>query len=174
MNKHNKFPKNENEDELEDVKSRTQIKREMEGLQAIGKKLCECKESILKEVPLSDELDDAISTYKRISSREAKRRQLQYIGKLMRSEPIEDIQLILDKHDASSQVFAQHLHQIEAWRDRLINDGKSALTDFVDAHSNVEVQQLRQLTRNAIKDKDNSKNTGAAKKLFQFIKKAAD
>ena len=154
----------------DDIKSRTQIKREMEALQAIGKQLCELKKSHLEQVPMSEELEQGISTYDRISSREAKRRQLQYIGKVMRSEDLNAIQAVLDRFDASSDIYAKRLHALEAWRERLIAEGNSALTEFVEKHPSVEVQTLRQLVRNASKDLQQEKNTGAAKKLFKFLK----
>lgn len=160
----------EYEDELEPVKSRTQIKKEMEALQALGKKLIDLKASQLKEVPISDDLAAAIRDYAKMPHREAKRRHMQYIGKLMRAEDGEAIQAAIDKFDSSSQAFAQEIHLLEAWRARLIDEGNSALTEFVEAHPDTNVQQLRQLIRNAQKDQKNGKNTGAAKKLFQFIR----
>lgn len=155
----------------EEIKSRTQIKKEMEALQAVGKKLTELKPSQRKEVPMSDELRNAIHLYcNNITQREARRRQMQYIGKLMRSEDIDAIQAVIDRFDTSSQAYAQALHQCEVWREKLMNGGKEAITDFVSKHPDVDIQLLRQLTRNAIKDAQQNKNTGASKKLFQLIK----
>ncbi|MCH2157601.1 MAG: DUF615 domain-containing protein [Oleiphilaceae bacterium] len=169
MSQHDPFDSN-NEDFDEDIKSRSQIKREMEALQAIGKQLCELKASHLEQVPISEELEEGIATYKRISSREAKRRQLQYIGKVMRNQDIDAIQIVLDRFDTSSDIYAKRLHMLEAWRERLINEGNAALTEFVEKHPSVEIQTLRQLVRNTNKDRQNEKNTGAAKKLFKFLK----
>jgi len=174
MSKHNPFdadPINE-EDEL--VKSRTQIKKEAEALQQTGKKLCELKKDQLAQVPISDELSAGISTYHRITSREARRRQLQYIGKLMRSEDVDAIQTVLDRFDTSSDLYAKRLHMLEAWRERLISEGNAALTEFVEKHPSVNIQTLRQLVRNAVKDRQNDKNTGAAKKLFKLLKEYED
>lgn len=161
----------EPEDEFEEIKSRTQIKREAEALQVLGKKLTELKPAQLKEVQVSEELLHAIHIYNNnITQREAMRRQMQYIGKLMRAEDADAIQAVLDRYDSSSKAFAQAIHLLEAWRTRLIDEGNNALTDFVKAYPKVDVQQLRQLVRNAKKDVKNEKNTGAAKKLFQFIR----
>lgn len=158
----------------EELKSRSQIKREMEALQDIGKTLCELKASQLAQVPISDELAEGINTYQRINSREAKRRQLQFIGKLMRSENVEGIQEVLDRFDSSSEIYAKRQHQLEAWRTRLIDEGNDTLTEFVERYPNVEVQTLRQLVRAAKKDQQNNKNTGAAKKLFRLLKQYED
>lgn len=159
-----------NDDDLEPIKSRTQIKREMEALQALGKRLIDLKPEQLKEVPISEELDKAIKDFAKMPHKEAKRRHMQFIGKLMRSEDGEAIQNAVDLFDSSSQAYAQELHQLEVWRSRLIEEGKTALTEFVEAHPGSNVQQLRQLIRNAQKDLKNQKNTGAAKKLFQLIR----
>lgn len=162
---------NEHQEDFEEIKSRSQIKREAETLQVLGKKLTELKPSQLKELSISEELRQAIHIYTHnIRQREALRRQMQYIGKLMRSEDAEAIQAFLDRYDSSSKAFAQVIHQQEAWRTRLIEEGKQALTDFVEAFPDVDVQHLRQLIRNAQKDQKNQKNTGAAKKLFQYIR----
>jgi ribosome-associated protein len=159
------------DDQDESIKSRTQIKKEMEALQQLGKKLTELKNDQLKEVPMGEELRKAIDLYRNnITQREARRRQMQYIGKLMRSEDAEAIQAVIDRYDSSSKAFAQALHQCEAWRTRLIHEGKQALTEFVENYPDVDVQHLRQLVRNAQKDLDKPKSTGAAKKLFQFIR----
>lgn len=162
-------PNSEHDEEF--VKSRTQIKKEMEALQAIGKQLTEMKAEQLKEVPMGDELRKAIDLYRNnITQREARRRQMQYIGKLMRAEDAEAIQAVIDRYDSSSQAFAQNLHHCEVWRTRLVSEGKQALTEFVENYPEVDIQHLRQLVRNAQKDAEKQKNTGAAKKLFQFIR----
>jgi len=159
------------EDDEEDIKSRTQIKREMEALQDLGKKLTELKKEQLKEVPMGEDLRAAIDLYRNnITQREARRRQMQYIGKLMRAEDEDAMQAVLDKYDSSSKAFAQSIHELEAWRTRLIDEGNQAMTDFIEKHPSVDVQQLRNLVRNAKKDVENNKNKGSAKKLFQFLR----
>ncbi len=158
------------EEEFEEGKSKSQIKREMEALQALGKTLTELKPAQLKEVPISEELAYAIEVYNKINQREGKRRQMQFIGKLMRDSDHEAIQAAVDLFDSSSKAYAQQFHQLEAWRTRLIDEGNDALSDFIEAHDHVDVQHLRQLVRNAKKDVSNNKNTGAAKKLFQYLK----
>jgi len=159
------------DNDLEEVKSRTQIKKEMEALQSVGKKLTELNNEQLKEVPMGEDLRAAIDLYRNnITQREARRRQLQYIGKLMRAEDAEAIQAVLDKYDSSSKAYAQALHALENWRTRLIAEGNTALSQFVDAHPGVDVQQLRQLVRNAQKEQQQNQNKGGAKKLFKFLK----
>ncbi len=165
---------NEYEDNFEEEKSKSQIKREATALQALGRKLTELNPAQLKTVPMSEDLSHAIDTFLRIRSKEAQRRQMQFIGKLMRSEDAEAIQEAVDRFDASSQRYAKELHELEAWRSRLINEGNQAITEFIASHDNVDVQHLRQLVRNAQKDQSQEKNTGAAKKLFQYLRELSE
>lgn len=158
-----------NEDE-EFIVSKSQIKREMTALQDLGKKLIELKDAQLKKMPISDELRRAVLESRNITQREAIRRHLQYIGKLMRDEDGDAIQYALDEFDSSSQRFTQALHEQELWRSRMLSDGNNAITDYIEQHPKTDVQHLRQLVRNALKDQKNNKNTGASKKLFQYLR----
>lgn len=164
------FDQYENEEDLEFEKSKSQIKREMEALQALGRKLTELKPSQLKKVPISEDLNHAIIESYNIKQNEAKRRHLQFIGKLMRAEDAEAIQFAIDQFDSSSQRFAQELHKMESWRDQLISGGNEVLSNFISENPDADVQHLRALIRNAKKDKEREKNTGAGKKLFQYIR----
>lgn len=169
------FNPEQDHDELESVKSKSQLKREMEALQGIGKKLTELKDAQLAEIPMGEELRTAIDLYQhRITKREARRRHLQFIGKLMRSEDTDAIQAALDMYDSSSKAFVQALHALEAWRTRLINEGNEAVTEFIAEHPHTDVQQLRQLVRNAKKEQSQEQNKGGSKKLFQFIKQISE
>lgn len=165
----------DHDDQDENIKSRSQIKREMEALQILGKKITELKPAQINEVPMGEDLRAAIDLYRNnITHKEARRRQMQYIGKLMRAEDAEAIQAVLDKFDSSSKAYAQALHEVEVWRERLIQEGKAVLTEFVETFPQAEVQKLRQLIRNAQKEQQQDKKTGAGKKLFQFIKQLQD
>lgn len=158
-----------NEDE-EFIVSKSQIKREMTALQDLGKKLIDLKDAQLKKMPISDELMRAVLESRNITQREAIRRHLQYIGKLMRDEDSDAIQFALDEFDSSSQRFTQELHEQELWRSRMLSENGDAITDYIEQHPKTDVQHLRQLVRNALKDQTNNKNTGASKKLFQYLR----
>ena len=152
------------------IKSKSQIKREMTALQELGIKLIGLKETQLKKMPINDELFRAIKESKNITQREATRRHLQFIGKLMRDHDSEAIQYALDEFDSSSMRFAQTIHELEVWRTRLIEDIGNSLTDYIETYPKTNVQLLRQLIRSAAKDLKNDKNTGASKKLFQHLR----
>ncbi|MFY0642656.1 MAG: DUF615 domain-containing protein [Bermanella sp.] len=160
--------------------SKSQIKREMHALQELGKRICELPKKQLKTMPLSATMIEAVAEWDRIKKNEAKRRHLQYVGRVMRTEDTESIQLALDKSDPSSEEYNRVLHQQEKWRDRLITEGKDALSEFCEQFEVTDIQHLRQLIRNAAKEHEAKlanpdapqvkMGKTAARKLFLFIK----
>jgi ribosome-associated protein len=164
------FENNPYDDDEEHIISKSQIKREMTALQDLGKKLIDLKDNQLAKMPLSDELLRAVKESKNITQREAVRRHLQFIGKLMRDQDSEAIQYALDEFDSGSQRFTQTIHELEVWRTRLVEGSSSVVTEYIEEYPRTEVQYLRQLIRNAVKDQKNDKNTGSAKKLFQYLR----
>ncbi|GAA3939105.1 ribosome biogenesis factor YjgA [Litoribacillus peritrichatus] len=156
------------DDEIEII-SKSQLKREALELQEIGKQLIEQKKSVLDALNLTDDLHEAIVEHKRLKQNEAKRRHMQYIGKLMREVDAEAISAALEKNRAGSDQQIGHLHTVERWRDKLIENDQN-ITLFMDEYENVDRQQLRQLVRNAKKDVEQDKNRGNTKKLFQWLK----
>jgi len=155
-----------NEEEV----SKTQKKRDADIQQKLGLKLVELSLTKLNTLPLPENLYKAINDAKLIKSHGAKRRQAQLIGKLMRSADYEEIltayQKIMDEDSAVTASF----HEVELWRDKLINQGKEALTEFIDIYRPEDVQQLRQLVKKAVDDQLKEKNTGAAKALFRYLR----
>lgn len=158
--------------------SKSQVKREMHALQEMGKRICELPKKQLAEMPISETMREAVAEWDRISKKEAKRRHLQYVGKVMRTEDADAIQEALDILDPSSDAYNRILHQQEKWRERLISEGNEALTQFADAFPATDMQHLRQLIRNAAKEKKEieagkakqSSGKSAARKLFLYIK----
>ena len=163
----------ENDEEIEYI-SKSQMKRDMLALQALGEKLVELTPHQLEELELPEDLSTAIIQAQAIKKHGAKRRQLQYIGKLMRSVDADAIQQQLDKISGhSAEAISQH-HQMEKWRDQLLENGDSAFTEFVDTYPDADRQQLRTLIRSAIHEKHQNKPPKFYRKLFQFIKQYVD
>ncbi len=153
----------------EDYKSKTQLKREVEALQIVGAKLIGQKPEVLAKLPLSDELRAAIHESSRIKQNEAKRRHLQYIGKLMRDADVEQIQLLIDRQEAGTKAYTQHFHKLESWRDRLIKDD-SQIQKFCTEYPDADRQHLRQLTRNSRHEAEQGKPPASSRKLFKYIR----
>lgn len=137
-----------------DDQSRTDLKRESTELQKLGEALLTLRSDLLERLEISDKFKDAIADAKRITNFEGKRRQMQYIGKLMRLlEPqvVETVRAALDEQANGSNADKVLLHQAETWRDRLIDD-EDAAAQWISLNPSTDVQQLRALIRQARKD----------------------
>ncbi|MDE2204905.1 MAG: ribosome-associated protein [Burkholderiaceae bacterium] len=162
------------EDDPDTPKSKSQRKREVNALQDLGTALEALPKDKLAKVPLPEKLADALRDAKRITSHEGKRRQMQYIGKLMRAltdEDVEAIRRVLATFVGASKAETARLHAIERWRDRLIG-GDDAVTEFIAAHPACDVQALRTLVRNARKEAQLAKPPKSSRELFQMVKQA--
>lgn len=151
-------------------KSKTQVKKEMHALQALGEELTQLNKSQLASMPLPDNLRAAIDQAQGMKKREGFRRQLQYIGKLMRSTETEAIQAAFAELQEKQNRDARSLHLIEQWRDDLINGDDTVITQFVAAFPDTDRQQLRQLVRSAKQEVSQQKPPAQARKLFKFIR----
>lgn len=159
------------DDNLEpEPKSKSQLKQEMAELQEIGAEIVKLSEADLNTIPLEGDLEFAILEARRIKSREGLRRQMQYIGKLMRkvdNEPImEALQAIRDK----GLINLKLEKTCERWRDRILSEGNNALQPFFEEHPHADFQLIRQLTRNAQNEAKNNKPPAAARKLFKTLR----
>ncbi len=156
--------------EDDDFISKTQIKREMHELQELGQRLLNLNPSQQAQLPLSDKLQQALETDRRISSHNAKKRHLQYVGRLMRRENVDAIRTYLERLDSSTEAFNQRFHQLEVWRERLLNEGNEALTEYLNLYPEAEVQQLRQMIRKALKERKENKAPASSRKLFRYLR----
>ncbi len=157
-------------DDLPERESKSKRKREMLALQKIGEILVELPAQELAKIPLSESLADAISAARSIKDHEGRRRQMQYIGRLMRHVDAQPIQEALDKYQRKDQVSKAKFHQLEKWRDKLIAEGDAALQPFIEKFPQADSQHLRQLVRNAKKDHDANKISGANTALFRYLR----
>jgi ribosome-associated protein len=153
----------------EELPSKTRRKKEMLELQALGAALVEISQTLLESVELPGELKRAVLEAKRIRSHEAKRRQMQYIGRLMRDVDPAPIRGLLDALSGDSAQAAAAHRRLEAWRARLLADD-AALTEFAAEYAGVDLQQLRSLIRNARKEQKEGKSPRAQRELFRMIK----
>lgn len=161
------------EDGLPLPPSKSQRKRDMIALQDIGKELVKLPESKLDKMHLPDDLRQAVLDYRRFSKNEAIRRQLQYIGRLMRSVDPAPIEKQLAAFRGESDEEKALLHRIERWRDRLIEHG-DALTDFLRDHPDADATQLRQLIRNARHEAAQNKPPKSSRALFRLIREVLE
>ena len=153
--------------------SKTKRKQQMLELQDLGEELVALSKDALKKTPMSDELREAIKEYQRIPTHGAHRRQMQYIGKIMRNEDTAPIIEKLKQLKGSSTAATALLHRIERYRTEMIaND--AAITQFLADFPAVDAQPLRVLVRNARKEAEQAKPPKAYRELFQLIKTALE
>lgn len=156
--------------EIDDLPSRSQLKRDSQALRDLGEQLVLMANSQLEKINLDSSLLAAIKEARRLKNLDARRRQIQYIGKLMRNMDLTDIRYAIEKLNHQSQTFRQHFAMLEQWRDRLIKEGNDGIEEFLTTYPNADRQQIRNLLRQASREKNGSAKT----KLFKYLKEIAD
>lgn len=153
--------------------SKSEIKRDAEELKRLGLELVELGKNALDKIPLDDDLLAAIELAQKIK-KEGRRRQLQLIGKMMRSRDVEPIRQALDKlkNRHNQQVFL--FHKLEALRDRLVDEGDDAISDVLKLYPEADRQQLRGLIRNAQKEKAANKPPKSYRQIFSYLRELAE
>ncbi|HCY61483.1 MAG TPA: ribosome-associated protein [Oxalobacteraceae bacterium] len=155
-----------------DRPSKSQLKREMTALQKLGEELISNSRERVKSVPMPEDVRDAILECQKIKDHEGRRRQLQYVGKKMRSleeHEVAAIQKVIDSWRGTSKAEAAALHLIERRREKLLADDR-ALTELLAKHPELDAQQLRTLIRNARKEQAENKPPKAYREIFQILK----
>lgn len=155
-----------------DRPSKSQLKREMEVLQKMGEALVEEARDRVKRVPMPEDVREAILECQKIKDHEGRRRQMQYVGKKMRTlEPdeIAIIQKTIDSWRGASKSETAAMHSLERAREKLLADD-SALTDLRTKYPEVDVQHMRTLIRNARKEQAEHKPPKAYREIFQILK----
>jgi ribosome-associated protein len=148
--------------------SKTQRKKEMTALQSLGERLVKLNAAQLAQVPLPERLREAITAAQKITAHEARRRQLQYVGKLMRQVEPEPITQALDMLGGDSRAAVALMHHCEQWRERLLDDD-DALTDLLREHPGTDVQALRALIRAARRERDTKQAPRHARELYRWL-----
>ena len=149
--------------------SKSQRKRDMHALQDLGEQLVALSLDQLKKVPMPDSLADAIRDAKRITKHEARRRQMQYVGKLMRNVDPAPIQAQLDVFNGVSKAEVARQHRLERLRNDLLDD-EQTLQTIADTWPDADYQQLRTLRRNALREREQSKPPRAFREIFRVLR----
>ncbi len=153
--------------------SKSKIKRDAEALKKLGSTLIELGKNALNRIPLDEDLRIAIELAQKIK-KEGYRRQLQLIGKMLRTRDIEPIQAALGtlQHYHNEQVMS--LHKLEMLRDRLIKEGDSAISTILERYPHASRQQLRTLVRLAQKEQSANAPSKAFRQIFQYLRELAE
>lgn len=155
-----------------DRPSKSQRKREMTALQKLGEQLVNASAERVGRIGIPEDLQNAISECRRIKNHEGRRRQLQYVGKLMRSLDEEDIAKIneaVESWKGQSRADTVFMHALENQREKLLSQ-ETALTEFMQRYPHADVQQLRTLIRNARKEVSGGKPPKAYREIYRLLR----
>lgn len=161
-------------------KSKSRVKRELKALHDMGVELLAFNSEQLSRLPLNDRIIQTVEEAKRIRKFGGRKRQLKYLGKLLQDVEADALRSGIDALLNKDKQANARFHRLERWRDRLINEGDAALSEFLKDYPNADRQHLRQLIRNSLKQskqtdqQPNSGITRAARELFRYLRALAE
>lgn len=153
--------------------SRSQNRREALEILALGEQLVDLTPAQLARLPIPEDLLGHIEYSKRITSHGARKRQLAFLAKQMRREEDATLEAIRDALSANSETSRREvaiMHRIERWRERLLDEGDSALGELLEEYPQADRQQLRTLVRNAQAEKARNKPPRAYREIYQVLR----
>jgi ribosome-associated protein len=152
--------------------NKSQLKREMQELQELGVELVKLPAAKLAELDLSEKLVESIELARRITSHGAQKRQRQYIAGLLSKLDPEDVAAIrefLERMSGADKVSKARFQENERWRERLINEGDTALAEFLERHPEADRQHLRRLARDAAAEATSGRPPRNFRELFRYL-----
>jgi len=154
--------------------SKSARKRAMNELQHLGEQLLVFTDDELQQLGIPDKLLDAITTVRHINAHGARRRQFQYIGKLMRDTDITSVRSALEKRRHQGAMQTQAFHLIEELRNRLVHEGDTALAAVLAHFPVAERQRLRKLAKQAHNEQETGQPARASRQLFRYLRELQD
>ena len=149
------------------IKSKTQLKKEADDIQQFGIEISNLPNHKIKELSLSDEIIEAMIFYKEIKKNSAKRRQAQFLGKLLRDFDLSNVTQEMNTLKAFSRLQVKFEHEAELWRDKLIND-QSALNEYINEFQ-PDLTNLNQTINAARKEFQSDKKSKNYRNLYRII-----
>ena len=150
--------------------SKSQRRREALEIKSLALELINLSQSRLDQVPLDDSVRAAIMDARQIRSNVARKRQMQYVAKLLRRDDPEPILCALEAFDTEARELTGRQHRSEAWRDFLLGSGDTAIGQLKKSRSDTDTQAIRQLVRNAAREADRNKPPSSARNLFRLLR----
>jgi len=169
MSIQNEFDGSDDSGTPDNAPSKTQRKNEAHALQTLGAALVALNREQLSQVELPESLRDAVLAAQRITAHEGRRRQLQFIGKLMRNVDPAPIQMQLEAWKSVSAEQIAHMHRIERWRDRLLAE-PAAIGELATQFPRADLQQLRALIRNTQREREQHKPPKNYRAMFHWLR----
>lgn len=154
----------------QDEISKSQRKRDLQDLKKLGMALLEFSDDALRQLMLPDVLLDAIRTAKGIHSNGARKRQMQYIGKLMKEIDAAPVRQAIEDRNRQHDTHSREFHQLETLREQLLMDGDGALPAVLAQFPHADRQHLRKLVRQARREHETRQPPRAFRLLFRYLR----
>lgn len=153
-----------------EIISKSQRKRDAHELKVLALKLIGLRASQLAKVPLDEQIREAVDEARQIRSNVARKRQMQYLAKLLRRIDASEIFAALESFNSNSRQDTARQHRSETWRDFLVGSGDVALEQLIDQRQDIDVQAIRQLVRNAQRELKTEKPPASSRALFRLLR----
>lgn len=157
----------------EERKSKSRVKREMHELQSLGEQLVQLASSQLNKIEMTQDLREAVHFARGLKRGEALRRQIQYIGALMREADPDPIRKALEDISRGQRADAALFRRVERWRDGLIDGDDTLMDEIASLYSDADRQRLHQLVLNARRERRENKGPRSSRALFRYLRELA-
>ncbi len=150
--------------------NKSALKREQARVRALVVALLDCPEEEWSRMGLGEPLQKELRLARGMKASGARNRQIKFIARLLQQDGLETARQWIEQRDQRRAEERRRFHQLEQWRERLVEEGDVALGDYLAGHPQTDRQQLRQLVRAARKERETGKPAGAGRKLFRFLR----
>lgn len=159
-------------DDQFDGPSRGQRKRDAQAYAELGDALIELPPAELDALELDEKLRDAIDLARSITAHGGKARQRQFVAKLLRKTDVEPIRAALEARAQASRQAARDFHRLEAWRDRLVDEGEPAVAALLASQPQLDAVRLRSLVGDARRERAEGRSPAFARELFRWLRES--
>lgn len=154
--------------------NKSALKREQAEIRKLVQTLLESNEREWEGIGLERKLVEGLRLARGMKASGARNRQIKFLARQLQEQGLEEVNDWLEKRQLRQAEERRRFHQLEQWRERLVEEGDRALQAFLEIHPQTDRQQIRQLIRAAAKERSNGKPAGAGKKLFRFLRELSE
>lgn len=160
--------------ERDELPSKSQAKREMQSLRDLALALSQLPEDRIHQLPASSSFLEGLLEVRTLPDGDPRRRQIHYLGRQILEEDEEALRHAIAGLTSGTPEHTRRLHMVERWRERLIEEGKPALTEFMNRYPQADTQHLRQLIRNAARQSGAGDRNSPRKRLYRYLRDCVD